>query len=60
MIMKKLATTQLINKNEEIYINEYENGSYTKVIDEVETQISLEELQELVNSGDYEVIELTF
>ena len=58
--MKKLATTQLLNKNEEIYINEYENGTYTKVIDGIETESNIDELQELVNNGDYEVIELTF
>ena len=59
--MKKIATTQLLKAGEqEIYFNEYDNGSYRKVVDEVETESSLEELQELINSGEYQVTELTF
>lgn len=58
--MKKLATTQLRNENEEIFFNEYEDGSYEKVIDEVATESSLEELQSLIDTGKYNVQELTW
>lgn len=59
--MKKIATTQLLKAGEqEIYFNEYDDGSYKKVVDEVETDSSLEELQDMVNSGEYQVTELTF
>ena len=60
MSMKKLATTQLRNENEEIFFNEYEDGSYEKVIDEVATESSLEELQSLIDTGKYNVQELTW
>ncbi len=58
--MKKIATTQLISTEEEIYFNEYEDGSYKKVIDEIETDSSLGELQELIDTGKYRVTELTW
>ena len=58
--MKKLATTQLFNENEEIYFNEYEDGTYKKVINEVETESSIDEMQELIDSGKYKITELTF
>ena len=58
--MKKLATTQLFNENEEIYFNEYEDGTYAKVINEVETESSIDEMQELIDSGKYKITELTF
>lgn len=58
--MKKIATTQLFNQNEEIYFNEFDNGTYEKVIDEQATKSSLEELQEHINTGKYQVTELTF
>ena len=59
--MKKIATTQLFIPGEiEIYFNEYEDESYKKIIDEIETESSLEELWELINSGEYQVTELTF
>lgn len=58
--MKKLATTQLFNEDEEIYFNEYEDGTYTKVINEVETESSIDEMQELIDSGKYKITELTF
>ena len=58
--MKKIATTQLFSSDEEIYFNEYEDGSYRKVIDEIETDSSLEELQELIGTGKYRVTELTW
>ncbi len=58
--MKKIATTQLFNTEEEIYFNEYEDGSYKKVVDEVETESSLEELQNLINTGKYQVTEMTW
>ena len=57
--MKKIATTQLFNSEEEIYFNEFADGSFEKVIDEKATNSSFEELQELVNTGKYQVIELT-
>lgn len=58
--MKKIATTQLFSLDEEIYFNEYEDGSYKKVIGEIETDSSPEELQELINTGKYQVTELTW
>ena len=58
--MKKLATTQLFNENEEIYFNEYEDGTYKKVRNEVETESSIDEMQELIDSGKYKITELTF
>lgn len=58
--MKKIATTQLFSLSEEIYFNEYEDGSYKKVIDEIETDSSLEELQEMINTGKYQVTEMTW
>lgn len=58
--MKKIATTQLISTEEEIYFNEYEGGSYKKVVEEIETDSSLEELQELIDTGKYQVTEMTW
>ena len=58
--MKRLALTQLLNECEEIKFVEWEDGSYTKIQDETETESSLEELQELVNTGKYEIYEMTF
>ena len=56
--MKKIATTQLFSSDGEIYFNEYEDGSYKKVIDEIEADSSLEELQELIGTGKYKVTEM--
>ncbi|SDH06012.1 hypothetical protein [Marvinbryantia formatexigens] len=58
--MKKIASTQLINENEEIFFNEYEDGSYEKVIDEVAEESSLEELQGLIDTGKYRTHEMTW
>lgn len=58
--MKKLSTTLLRNENEEIFFNEYVNGTYEKVIDEKATESSIEELQELINTGNYTIQETTW
>jgi len=58
--MKKIATTQLYNANEEIFFNEYEDGSMEKIIDECGQESSMEELQEFINTGNYQVIEMTW
>ncbi len=58
--MKKIATTQLYNADEEIFFNEYEDGSMEKVINEQGRESSMEELQELISSGNYQVHEMTW
>ncbi len=58
--MKKVAVTQLFSIDEEICFIEYDNGTYTKVIDEIETESDLNELQDLIDTGKYDVTELTF
>ncbi len=58
--MKKLSTTHLLNADEEIFFNEYEDGTCEKVIDETAQESNLEELQDLINTGKYRVQELTW
>lgn len=58
--MKKISTTQLYNLDEEIFFNEYEDGSMVKVIDEKSQKSSMEELQSLIDSGNYKVHEMTW
>lgn len=58
--MKKIATTQLYNADEEIFFNEYEDGSIEKVIDEQSQESSLEELQEFINTGNFQINEMTW
>lgn len=61
--MKKLATTIFDSKDgsEHIAINEYDNGTYDKIInEEIVTESSAEEIQEIVDSGKYSVQELTW
>lgn len=60
--MKKLACTVFTGENGEmITIVEYDNGTYEKIVgEEVVGESSLDEIQELVNSGKYVVQELTF
>ena len=58
--MKKIATTQLLSADEEIYFNKYSDGSYKEIINSEEFDSSLEELQRLIDSGKYRVTELTF
>lgn len=57
--MKK-ATTHLFNLEEEIFFNEYEDGTYEKVVDEVAEESSLEELQQFINTGKYQIEELNW
>ena len=60
--MKKIACTVLTEENgNQITVIEYDNGIFEKVVDEETVgKSSIEEIQELVNSGKYEVQELTF
>lgn len=58
--MKKIATTQLYNADGSIFFNEYEDGSMEKVIDERGHKSNMEELQELIDTGNYQVNEMTW
>lgn len=58
--MKKLAVTQLINFDVEIRFVEYSDGSYTRIENEEEVESSFDELQELINTGLYDINELDF
>ena len=58
--MKKISTTCLINEEEEIFFNEYEDGTIEKVIDEIPEESDMEEIQKLIDTGKYRVQELTW
>ena len=55
------AVTVFTNEDEEFKITK-KNGTYTYIDEEkeIERESSLEEVQQLVSSGKYEVQELTF
>ena len=42
------------------FLSRNEDGTYKKVINEVETESSIDEMQELIDSGKYKITELTF
>jgi hypothetical protein len=58
---KMTAVTVFTSEDEEFKITE-KNGTYTYIDEEkeIERESSLEEVQQLVSSGKYEVQELTF
>lgn len=58
--MKKVACTILTSDNQQIVINEYDNGSYEEVVNGCTYPSSLNYLQILINTGKYQVQELTF